>query len=265
MNVQNTQALMDIFNNTDIYMLIFIRILGFLMFLPVIGGRSNSAVIKIGLALGISTIIFANGIDEVFYDDNLIGYGMLLLKEFFVGIIVSYIISFFFNIVYLAGHITDQQIGFSMANVFDPVSNAQVPITGNLYYFSLCALFVVNGGHYMVISAIINSYKALPIGKAYLIGNNGLFFGIINMMGDFFKIGMLIALPIVGVILVMDVALGILVRTVPKINVFVIGMPLKVIAGLFALWFIIPIFSNVYAKIYYLIQEAILNSIKVMM
>ena len=160
---------------------------------------------------------------------------------------------------------TDQQIGYSMANVFDPMTNNQVPITGNLYYFSLCALFIINRGHHMVITAIFYSYKSLPIGKSYILGNSGLFFGIINIMVEFFKIGFLFALPIIGVILTMDVVLGVLVRAVPKMNVFVVGMPLKVIAGLATLWVIVPIFSEIYYRIYNLVSELILNSIKVMM
>lgn len=266
MNLDNAQVLIDIFNNADLYMLIFVRIIGFLVFMPVIGGNNGIAMLKIGLAMAISTIIFTSGnITEVVYVNSIMGYFMLILKEFFVGAIISYIVFFVFNSVYFTGHMTDQQIGYSMANVFDPMTNNQVPITGNLYYFSLCALFIINRGHHMVITAIFYSYKSLPIGKSYILGNSGLFFGIINIMVEFFKIGFLFALPIIGVILTMDVVLGVLVRAVPKMNVFVVGMPLKVIAGLATLWVIVPIFSEIYYRIYNLVSELILNSIKVMM
>ncbi len=266
MNLDNAQVLIDIFNNADLYMLIFVRIIGFLVFMPVIGGNNGIAMLKIGLAMAISTIIFTSGnVTEVVYVNSIMGYFMLILKEFFVGAIISYIVFFVFNSVYFTGHMTDQQIGYSMANVFDPMTNNQVPITGNLYYFSLCALFIINRGHHMVITAIFYSYKSLPIGKSYILGNSGLFFGIINIMVEFFKIGFLFALPIIGVILTMDVVLGVLVRAVPKMNVFVVGMPLKVIAGLATLWVIVPIFSEIYYRIYNLVSELILNSIKVMM
>ncbi len=266
MSFENTEVLINIFNNADLYMLIFVRIIGFLLFMPVIGGNNGIAMLKIGLALAISAIIFASGnVNEVIYTNSIMGYFMLILKEFFVGSIISYIVFFMFNSIYFTGHMTDQQIGYSMANVFDPMTSTQVPLTGNLYYFALCAFFVINKGHHMVISAIFYSYKSLPIGKAYIIGNTGLFFGIINMMVEFFKIGFLFALPIVGAILVIEVALGILVRTVPKMNVFAVGMPLKVIAGLLVLFFIMPIFSELYYRLYNLISELLLNSIKVMM
>ena len=265
MNFDNTEILINIFNNVDIFMLIFVRIIGFLVFMPVIGGNNGIAMLKIGLAMAISTIIFSTGnILDVVYYNGIIAYFMLILKEFFVGAIISYIVFFVFNSAYFAGHMTDQQIGYSMANIFDPMTNTQVPITGNLYYFSLCVLFILNRGHHMVISAIFYSYKSLPIGEAYIVGNTGLLYGIINILVEFFKIGLLFALPIIGVILVMDVALGVLVRAVPKMNVFVVGMPLKVIAGLLALWVIMPLFSDFYYRVYNFISELLVNSIKVM-
>ncbi len=266
MNLENSQVLIDIFNNTDLYMLIFVRIIGFLIFMPVIGGNNGIAMVKIGLAMAISAIIFTSGnVTEVVYVNSIMGYFMLILKEFFVGFIISYIVFFVFNSVYFTGHMIDQQIGYAMSNVFDPMTNTQVPITGNLYYFCLCVLFILNRGPHMVISAIFYSYESLPIGEAYILNNSGLFYGIINIMVEFFKIGFLFALPIIGVILVMDVALGVLVRAVPKMNVFVVGMPLKVIVGLISLWIVVPVFSEMYYRIYNLISELILNSIKVMM
>lgn len=266
MNVDNVQTLIDIFNNADLFMLILVRIIGFLIFMPVIGGNNGIAMVKIGLAMALAGIIFTSGnVKDVVYVNSIMGYFMLIVKEFFIGFIISYIVFFVFNTVYFSGHITDQQIGYSMANVFDPMTNTQVPITGNLYYFSLCVLFILNRGHHMIISTIFYSYKSLPIGQAYIVGNDGLFYGIINIMVEFFKIGFLFALPIIGVILVMDIALGVLVRAVPKMNVFVVGMPLKVIAGLIALWIIVPVFPEIYYRIYNLISELILNSIKVMM
>lgn len=266
MNYERTQALIEIFDNADIFMLILVRIIGLFTFLPVIGGRNIPVIARLGIAIAISGIIYTSGnVTDVIYTNNIIGYATLILKEFLVGLIMGYVVFIIFNALYLTGHLTDQQIGYSMSNVFDPISNTQVPITGNLYYFSLCALFITNKGHYMLINTVFYSYKALPIGKALIIGNNDLIRLIMNSMVEFFIIGTLIALPIIGVILVMDVSLGVLVRTVPKMNVFVVGMPLKVIAGLIAVFIILPAFSDVYVRIFTLISDFLINSIKVMM
>ena len=103
MNLENSQVLIDIFNNTDLYMLIFVRIIGFLIFMPVIGGSNGIAMVKIGLAMAISAIIFTSGnITEVVYANNIMGYFMLILKEFFVGFIISYIVFFIFHFLLLS-------------------------------------------------------------------------------------------------------------------------------------------------------------------
>ena len=97
MSFENTEVLINIFNNADLYMLIFVRIIGFLLFMPVIGGNNGIAMLKIGLALAISAIIFASGnVNEVIYTNSIMGYFMLILKEFFVGSIISYIVFFMF-------------------------------------------------------------------------------------------------------------------------------------------------------------------------
>ncbi len=267
MNYENTEILIQIFNNADIFVLILARIIGLLVILPVIGGNTIPAIAKIGLAMAISGIIYSSGnIKEVVINsDTLLGYSVIILKEFGIGLIIGFIVLIVFNIVYLTGHFTDQQLGFSMANVFDPMTNAQVPITGNLYYFLICALFILNKGHYMFINTIFYSYKALPIGKALILNNGDLLKIIMTAMVQFFSIGVLIALPIIGLILIMDVSLGVLVKTVPKMNVFVVGMPLKVLAGLIGIWIIMPAFSDVYVKLFTLMSDLVMQAIKVMM
>ena len=152
-----------------------------------------------------------------------------------------------------------------MANVFDPVTQTQVPISGNLYYFVFCALFVASGSHRNVISTLFYSFKALPVGSELIIGNDKLVYLVMELMGKFFISGVMMALPVMGTILVVDVALGVLVKAAPRMNVFVVGMPLKVLVGLIIIWLIVPIFGQVFNSIFSLINEYLLSIIKVMM
>lgn len=266
MDSSNAQVLIDIFSNVDIYFVIFIRIIGFISIVPIIGGSTIPVMARLGFSMFLASIVYASGnITEIYYMDTIYGYFLLLLKEFFVGFTIGFVVYFLFNLTYLAGQLSDQQIGISMASVFDPVTQTQVPIVGNLYYFVLCTFFVVNGGCRLLINALFYSYKALPIGSAVIVGNNGLFYTILEIMIVYFKLGVLIALPVIGVILVIDVVLGVLVKTVQKLNVFVVGMPLKVFVGFFSLVIIVPMFVQVYINIYSEISKYILEIIKVMM
>lgn len=267
MTFDNTQSLLDIFNNVDVFMLVFIRVIGIFITLPVLGGGTIPTSTKLGFSLALTGIIYSSGLIYIppeFNIQDVVVYGMLILKEFLVGLIIGFVVFFIFNSVYFSGHLTDQQMGYSMSSVYDPISNTQVPISGNLYYFSLCALFIINKGHYMIINTIYYSYKALPIGKAFIVGNQNLTNLILYEMLQFFVIGTLFALPIIGIILIMDVSLGVLVKTVPKVNVFAVGMPLKAMAGLIALWIIVPAFSDVYVRIFSVLSELILGVVKVL-
>lgn len=257
--------LTEILSNADIFMLIFARMIGFIAIVPIIGGRNVPLMARVGFSIALASIIYSTGqITNIFYYDNIIGYGFLIAKEFFVGYIIGFVAVFIINVTYLAGFYTDQQIGFSMANVFDPITQTQVPITGNLYYFMISVIIIISNTHHMFIKMLFYSYKALPIGNALLIGNQKLFYVMLELMERFFVIGVSIAIPIIGVILVMDLVLGILVRTVPQINVFVVGMPIKVLVGIFTIWIILPMFTNVYHFIYNAFTQYMLSVIGVM-
>lgn len=266
MNSEGAYILVDIFSNIDIYMLIFIRFIGMITVMPVIGGRGMPVMARLGLALIFSGIVYTSGnITDVYYYDTIMGYMLLIAKEFFVGWVLGFIVYFMFSITYFAGHLTDQQVGFSMSNVFDPVTQTQVPISGNLYYFAFCALFITSGSYRTLIKTLFYSFKALPLGSAVIVGNDKLVYLMMELMVKFLITGTMLALPVMGTILVVDVALGVLVKAVPKMNVFVVGMPLKVFIGLIAIWLIIPMFAQAFSSMYNVVNEYILSALKVMM
>ena len=266
MNSEGANSLAYAIGNADIFILILVRVIGLFSIVPVIGGNSIPARIRLGFSLLLAGIIYSSGnAAEIFYDDSVIGFGILIAKEFFVGWIIGYFVYFIFNITYLSGHLIDQQIGLSMVSVFDPVSQIQVPVVGNLYYMSLCILFIISNAHHMIIKTLFYSYEVLPMGQAVIINNGELMSIFIGLIVKFLYLGVTIAVPIIGIILVVDLILGLLVRTVPKMNVFVVGMPLKIFIGLFGIWLVAPLFGNVYSFLYDEISKALLNIIKVMM
>lgn len=266
MESSNAAALAEIFSNADIFILIFVRIIGTVSITPIIGGSNIPVMVRLGFSLALTSIVFYSGnvtFDE--YTDSVFGYGVLILKEFIVGITIGFVVYLILNISYFAGHFTDQQIGFSMVSVYDPITQEQVPISGNLYYFLLCVLLIVTNGHHFIIKSLFYSYKAIPIGSAQVFLNGRLVRVLFNLSIDFFAIGFSIALPIIAIILIIDLVLGILIKTVPQMNVFVVGMPAKVFVGLIAVALIIPMFSGITNVFNQEISDAVLNVIKVMM
>ena len=258
-------GLVMFYNSIDVFLLILVRVVAFLFFIPVISSLNIPVVIRMLIALCVTVVIFVSGtvsISTVVYNNTVPGYFVLVLTEFMAGILMGFIIFAIFNLLYYAGHWIDYEIGFAMVNVVDPMAQIQVPIVGNLYYLAIAAILVVSGGLNGIIGAFYQSYAYIPIGTANIIGNSQLAYSMLLILTNFIIIGIRIAMPIVGAILVINVALGILVKTVPQMNIFVVGMPIKLLVGLILLFNIMgPTLESVYYMVFGAAYDALLDAI----
>ncbi len=250
----SSDMFISFYRNIDLLLVIFIRMLGFVTILPVFTGRYIPVSVKVGLTFILSSSIFTNQIANInliqMPVDNVILYFLLLLKEFLVGYTLGFTVLLFMSIVYFAGQLIDYQIGFSMLNVFDPSTNMQVPITGNIMFFIMMMFFIQTGGLHYILLSFLESYSIIPISTANLISNPALPYLLLNTISDFFVLGLRISMPIVGTILLINFTLGILVKAVPQMNVFVVGMPIKLLIGLVILYLTIPTYLDIYNTIF---------------
>jgi flagellar biosynthetic protein FliR len=226
-----------------ILLLVFVRMSALFVITPVFGRTELPSYLKIGLAFFCSYIIVPLlGNVQVEYM-NLLSFAVIVAKEFLVGIIIGYVSFLVFSALYVAGQFIDIQIGFGMVNVLDPTMNTQIPLTGNFIYILTTMLLMAMDGHHILLSALFKSYSILPI--------NGFLFteamvdNMTTIFSDVFLIGFKISIPVLAAILLAEVALGILSRTVPQMNVFVVGMPLKIGLGLITLYLMLPVFIQI--------------------
>ncbi len=194
---------------------------------------------------------------------NFVGYAFVIIKEFLVGMALGFVSYLIFTAVYLAGQIIDTKIGFGMVNILDPVSNIQVPVTANLYFTVSMLVFLMLKGHHMLIKALCDSFYLIPIGKA--VWTDGLTAQVARTFSDVFILGLKISAPIIATILVTDVALGIISRTVPQINVFFVGMPVKILLGMVVMILTIPLFIYIVEMIINGMNDDVYNFMKGMM
>ncbi len=226
-----------------ILLLVFVRMSSLFVITPVFGRREMPSYLKIGLAFFCSYIIVPLLGDVQVEYTNLLSFAVIAAKEFLVGIIIGYVSFLVFSALYIAGQIIDMEIGFGMVNVLDPTMNTQVPITGNFIYILTTVLFLSMDGHHILLSALFKSYSVLPInGFAF---TEAMVNNMTTIFTDVFLIGFKISIPILAAALLSEVALGILSKTVPQMNVFVVGIPLKIGIGLLTLYVMIPIFVQI--------------------
>jgi len=227
----------------DVYMLIMVRILGVLIMMPFLGNNSVPVMAKVGLSFFLTAIIINIIPLEInISSDTPIPFAMVVIKEFFVGWFIGFSGYVVFAIYTLAGQFVDYQIGFSMVNVFDPLSETQLTITGNLFYFVFLLLFLVTRSYFYIFYGIKLCFEMIPLGQVQL--STYLYDNFIAFFNTFFTSALLIATPVFFVILITNAILGVLARTVPQLNMFVIGFPIKILLGLSVLFVMMFIFDR---------------------
>lgn len=257
---------MDLFqlmqNQTGFFLLVFTRITGIFSMAPIFGSRNVSVIVKAGLALALTFILFPLVFDEKTpIPDSFLGYFFIVVGEFLIGLIIGFAASLVFSAIQMAGQLLDMQIGFGIVNVLDPQSGQQLPLVGNFKYILALLVFLATNSHHMLLAALFSSFKLIPVsGFIYQVELTEV---MIDMVGGMFVIAMKICFPVLLSLLLTDVALGILARTMPQMNIFVVGVPGKIIVGLFVLSIALPFyimflevaFSGMYKDIYSLLSR----------
>ncbi|WP_409340961.1 flagellar biosynthetic protein FliR [Paenibacillus sp. MBLB4367] len=233
------------------FLLVFCRITSFFVVTPIFSARHVPAHYKIGLSVFLSFIIVASqsaaqpaAIDAL--------YAISIMKEIVIGLLLGFIAYLFFTVVQISGSFVDLQMGFGIANIIDPMTGAQAPLLGNLKFFIATLLFLALNGHHYLIAAILDSYEWVPLSSDLFAK---LYDGSVNefLVTSFskaFALAFQMAAPFITAMFLVDVGLGILTKVAPQFNVFVIGMPLKVIVGFIMLILLIPGFFNLFSELF---------------
>lgn len=229
-----------IFQKADLLLLIWGRVAGLFLTAIPFNTRSLPVQVKVWLAALVAFFLF------MIYSHepaplalNLGGYLLQFLGEVLVGVVLGFLTQITFAIFQYAGQIIDMQIGFGIVNVIDPQSGVQVPVIGTFKYLLAIVLFLSIDGHHYLLAALDKSYRLLSVGQVHLTGPFYAF--LIDLVGEMFTAAFQIALPILGALFIADLAFGVIARTVPQINVFLIGMPLKIGLGLGLMMLVIPL------------------------
>lgn len=233
-------------NTFEYFLLILVRISCFVFVSPFFGANEAPNRVKVGFSVFVAILIYnfvpiksASYISEI-------GYAILVLKEGITGLLIGYAASICNSIIIFAGTMIDTDIGFSMAMIFDPATNSQVTVTGNLYNRFLLLLLIVSNMHQYILRALIDSFSLIPLG-----GQNfqmdSLLQSMTQFMGDLFIIAFRIVLPVFACIMIMNAILGIMAKVAPQMNMFAVGIELKLLVGLAVLFltvFLLPDVAN---------------------
>lgn len=234
-------------NTWYIFLFVGCRMTGVIFFNPIFGRSSVPALVKIGLSLGIALNVTYGLADINVADYTTIDLLLSLVREFAVGYAMGFIMQLFLSIFHIGGELMDLQLGFSMAQMYDPTTNSQVSVTGNILTIMYVLLFFITNSHLTLFAIAAKSYSVIPIGLGGVSNKIGVY--VIELFGYILVYALQLALPIIVTEILVEVAVGILMRVVPNINVFVVNMQLKVMVGLIVLLTIIPVLVRFLGKL----------------
>lgn len=160
------------------------------------------------------------------------GLALAVLTEMLIGALLAFGLMTAFATFQLAGRILDLQLGLSVANLVDPTTRTQAPLLGTFLHFAAVALFFAVDGHHMVVRGLAFSFEHIPPGTALTALDMG---AVVAQFGAMFVYAVALAAPVMFVLLLVDMAMAVMGRSMPQMNVFIVSIPIKIIVGLFVL------------------------------
>jgi len=244
----------------EYFLLILMRMVSFVTVAPFFGHANVPARYKVGLAACLSLIVYSLQEEQVIEYATVLDYAGLVLVESIAGILMGMSAQICMQIISFSGQLIGMEIGLAMANVYDPTTRQQVNVTGSLYNYFILMLFIVSDMQYFLLSALMDSYKLIPIGgvkfEATLLGT------FINFLSEYFIIGFRIILPVFAVTLIMNCIMGILTKLAPQIHMFSVGIQLKLLTGLMVLFITIGLLPNIAGFIFDTMKQMVISTMK---
>lgn len=258
---------MDLFNfnygEFEKFLFVFARVGAILFFAPIFGSTGVPVKLRIGLALVVSFLVVPLvSISEIPKLKGVLSLAVYMLSELTVGIVISYAIRLVFIAVQIAGTIVDFQMGFGVVNVIDPQTESQVSITAQYMNVLAILLFLVFDGHHVVIQSIVESFSMINPHKFHFSGMTMQI--LMSLIVSAFVTAVKFSAPIMAALFFISVALGLVARTVPQMNVFIVGFPLQIGIGLMMLWFSLSNFSVLFKKQIFDLPENIIGLMQTM-
>jgi len=234
----------------DYFVLLLCRVGGLVFTSPIFGRVNLPARVKIGLIAAVSYLLYTAFPQSVALQySTLAGFTLLIAAELLLGMALAYVTNVFFSLTaFTAGQLIDMQVGFGIVNVYDIQNNTQIPMMGNVLNLMLLIVFFAVNGHLRLIEMIYLTLDRMPIGTMVLSPALGL--TALELFARAFLLGVMMALPVLASGLMLEICLGMMMRAVPQIHMFVVGIPLKMLVGLLVFAATLPIFAGFSSKIF---------------
>ena len=215
----------------EYFLLILVRVSFFVYVAPFFAMTNTPRRVKIGLCVLISYLLFVYvDHNEVVYS-SLLGYAIIVMKEAVTGLLIGWGAQICMTVAAFAGSIADMEVGLSRVSLMDPLTRESATFSGVFYQYLFTLMLIISGLYQYLLQALIDTFTLIPVGGAVL-QIDSLLSSMMRFMSDYIIIGFRICLTIFCVVLILNCTLGVLAKVSPQMNMFAVGMQMKVLVGL---------------------------------
>lgn len=231
------------------FILIFTRVASMLFGIPILGARNVPVGFKIGLAFFTSMILMnIVRVDTAGLSTDLLSLGVAIGGECLIGLTIALMAKLIFTAVEMAGELMGFQMGFAIVNVIDPQTSSQVPIIGQFQTILATLIFLSINAHHQFLMALAGSFELVPPLHVTLSGD--LMIKVVRLAGDMFILAFKIGAPVIVALFITNMAMGIIAKTIPQINILIVGFPLTIAGGLLVMSLSLPLFVYMMQRVF---------------
>lgn len=245
-----------------LWLLIFVRIAGFFLQAPIWGSHHFDKKILIALAATMAIIVFPNLPVPKEFTFEVFPFFMMIATQFIVGLVIGFASFIIMAAAQFAGELLDTQMGLSVAASFDPATGSSVNMMRRLKFYLAMILYLIFDGHHFLIKSVFNSFDVIPVTGVNF--SSFLMNHLFTITGQIFYLGVQIASPALAALFITQVALGMLARVAPQMNVFMLSFPLNIAVGLTLLCSSMYIMFITYHDLFLKNNEDVMYVIKAM-
>ena len=218
------------------FLFVLCRTTGIFTFNPIFSRNNVPNNIKAFMSVVFAVVMAASMSGTAVPEFNgVFGFAVIMIKELLIGFVFGFFTNLIITVLLYAGEIMDTEIGLGMAKAYDPATGVTMPVFGNYYYYLFILYFFLTNGHLTYLKLFSLSYQTIPIGYEFTDNTLNLVYVIVMYMGTVMELALKFAMPILAVELIVEMCMGIIMKAVPTIQIFVLNVQLKLIMGFITL------------------------------
>ena len=221
-----------IYGSFTLFLFVLCRTTGIFTFNPIFARNNVPNNVKAFMSIVFAVVMTASLGDMAVPEfDGVLGFVLIILKELLIGLVFGFFTNLIITVLLYAGEVIDTEIGLGMAKAYDPATGVTMPVFGNYYYYLFILYFFLTNGHLTYLKLFSLSFDTIPIGYAMTDNTLNIAYVIVMYMGTVMVLAIKFAMPILAVELIVEFCMGVIMKAVPTIQIFVLNVHLKLIMG----------------------------------